>query len=51
MNSLNDNMLSNTEKTLQPKVIGTLVTKQISHSEKMETTQVPTTTDLPDGPE
>ncbi len=38
MNSSNDNMLSNTEKTLQPKVVGTLVTKQISHSEKMETT-------------
>ncbi len=40
MNSLNDNMLSNTEKTLQPKVIGKLVTKQISHSEKAS----PTTT-------
>ena len=38
MNSLNDNMLSNTEKTLQPKVIGTLVMKKIDHSEKMEAT-------------
>jgi hypothetical protein len=41
MNSLNDNILSNTEKTLQPKVIGTLVTKQIRHSEKIETTSNP----------
>jgi hypothetical protein len=38
MNSLNDNMLSNTEKTLRPKVIGTLVTKKISQSEKLVTT-------------
>jgi Family of unknown function (DUF6266) len=38
MNSLNNNMLSGTEKTLRPKVIGTLVTKKISHSEHIETT-------------
>lgn len=36
MKSLNDNLLSNTEKALQPKVTGTLVTKKISHSEIME---------------
>jgi Family of unknown function (DUF6266) len=38
MKSLNDNMLSNTEKTLQPKVVGTLITKKVGHPEKMETT-------------
>ncbi len=41
MKALKNNMMTNKEKTRRPKVIGTLVTKEHRHSEKMTATKSP----------
>jgi Family of unknown function (DUF6266) len=41
MNSLNNNKMTNREKTRRPKVIGTLVTKEHRHSEKITAAKSP----------